>query len=240
MISSYQGSITTGEPFMDYESVDCADMLYDANNGVVMTLEKTVSGSCYLQVLDVLGMKIQKITSKGFNNANVEPLGIAYNETSEDYAMLYATGVDNVPVYVQTFEFDGELIKFGLRYQDTNGVYVPNGSVKHEKNLFEIPGTKLFVYGYDSGVLATFETGYRGNLSGYLGISTGVAYTGQSCEVVIKGHIYVGTTLPANWLGKKLYVVDPTREYPESLSLSSTHGVFLGTCLDPTRVLLGL
>lgn len=240
IISSYQGSITPGDSFMDYESVDCAGMFYDTNNGVVMTLEKTVSGSCYLQILDVLGIAIQKLTSKGFNNANIEPLGIAYNSLVGSYAILYATGPADVPVYIQTFDFDGEIITFGLRYQDTTSTYEPTNSTKHEKNLFEIPGTKMFVYGYDPNVLSVFEAGYHGYPSGYLGIASDDAVANQQCNIVVKGHIYKGAMLPQSWLGKKLYITDPTKDYPECLSIQPQHGVFLGTCLDSTRVLLGL
>lgn len=240
IISSYLGSITPGDAFMDYESVDCAGMFYDTNNGVIMTLEKTVSGSCYLQILDVLGIAIQKITSKGFNNANIEPLGVAYNHFTGNYAILYATGPSMVPVYVQTFDFDGEIISLGLRYQDTNGTYEPSGSIKHEKNLFEIPGTKLFIYGYDPNVLSTFESGYHGNPSGYLGIAKNAATIGQQCTITIKGHMYYGDSLPNNWLGKKLYINDPSKDYPECLSTTSSNGVFFGTCLDTNRILLGL
>ncbi len=240
IISSHQGSITPGDAFMDYESIDCAGMFYDTNNGVIMTLEKTVSGSCYLQILDVLGIAIQKMTSKGFNNANIEPLGIAYNHLSGNYAILYATGGSAVPVYIQTFDFDGELIAMGLRYQDQNGIYEPTGPIKHEKNLFEIPGTKLFIYGYDPNILSTFEAGYHGNPSGYLGVANTDAAMGQICKVTVKGHIYYGDHLSTNWLGKKLYITDPAKNYPECLSTQSSHGVFFGTCLDSNRVLLGL
>lgn len=240
IISSYQGRITPGDSFMDYESVDCAGMFYDTNNGVVMTLEKTVSGSCYLQILDVLGIAIQKLTSKGFNNANIEPLGIAYNFLVGNYAILYATGPAGAPVYIQTFDFDGEIITFGLRYQDTTSTYEPTNSTKHEKNLFEIPGTKMFVYGYDPNVLSVFEAGYHGYPSGYLGVACTDAATNQQCTIVVKGHIYKGNALPQSWLGKKLYITDPTKDYPECLSTQPQYGVFLGTCLDATRVLLGL
>lgn len=241
IISSFQGSITPGDVFMDYESVDCAEMYYDSNNGVVMTLEKTISGSCYLQILDVLGIAVQKITSKGFNNANIEPLGLSYNALSGNYAMLYATGSSGVPVYVQTFEFDGEIINFGLRYQDLTNTYEPNNPIKHEKNLFEIPGTKMFLYGYDPNVLSIFETGYHGYPGGYLGVACDDTVQNQQCSIVVKGHIYKGSMLlPQSWLGKKLYIVDPSKDYPDCLSTQSHHSIFFGTCLDSYRVLLGL
>lgn len=240
IISSYKGSITPGESFMDYESVDCAGMFYDTCNSVIITLEKTISGSCYLQVLDVLGIAIQKLASKGFNNANIEPLGIAYNTSTGNYALLYATGPSGVPVYVQNFEFDGEIITFGIRYQDPISNYEPIGSIKYEKNLFEIPGTKTFIYGYDPDVLSIFEAGYHGYLTGYLGIANNDAGTNQQCSIVVKGHIYSGAALPQSWLGKKLYITDPVKDYPECLSTQAHFGVFFGTCLDSTHVLLGL
>ena len=129
---------------------------------------------------------------------------------------------------------------FGLRYQDTTSTYEPTNSTKHEKNLFEIPGTKMFVYGYDPNVLSVFEAGYHGYPSGYLGIASDDAVANQQCNIVVKGHIYKGAMLPQSWLGKKLYITDPTKDYPECLSIQPQHGVFLGTCLDSTRVLLGL
>lgn len=240
IVSSYQGAITTGECYMDYETMDCAGMYYDNNHGVVITLEKTVSGSCYIQVLDVIGITVHKLSSKSFKNANIEPLGISYNSTADVYAMSYATGPTGVPVYIQPFEFDGDQIKLGIRYQDGTCLYEPAGIVKHENYLFEIPGTKLFLHCYDPNVISTFEIGYNGNPAGYIGIATNDAKTGHYCSVVIKGHIYAGSVLPFSWLGKKIYITDPSKNYPECLSTNSQNSVFLGTCVDNNKILLGL
>ena len=238
--SSYSGSITPGDTFLDYESVDCAGMFYDNEHGVVMTLEKTVSGSCYIQILDVLGVAIQKMTSKGFKNANVEPLGVSYNQLAGSYAILYSTGLSDSPVYIQNFDFDGELITFGLRYQDVD-MYEPNNPIKHGGCLFEIPGTKYFVYGYDEKTLSVFETGYHGIPSGYLGIALTDAKTQEACKITVKGHIfYSEISLPVSWMGKKLYMYDSSKDYPEYLTTTPLHGVFIGTCLDTNRILLGL
>jgi len=232
-------SITTGEAFMDYESIDCAGLLYDHNYGIIMTLEKTVSGSCFIQILDVLGITIQKLSSKGFNNANMEPLGISYNNTTDSYGLLYAVSKMDAAVYMQNFDFVGESIRLGLRYLDSTS-YSLNELVKKENNLFEIPHSNKFIYGYNSH-LAVYQINYQGNPYAFIGLATQDTPAGLLCKVLIKGHIYYNdVALPSKWVGKKVYLLDPNKSYPECFTTSRYNSVFIGTCLDVNRILLGL
>ena len=240
VISSYLGSITYGDAFVDYESVDCASMFYDLEHNILVTLEKTISGSCYIQVLTIIGISIQKLTNRGFNNSNIEPLSVAYNSTLGQYTIVYATGVNNANIYVQVFEFDGDTITLGLRYQDLSGVYNLSNN-RNTSNLYEIPGTNLFMYNYGTNVISIFESKYHGEPSGYLGIACNDAEVAQPCDVLIKGHIYTSSVvLSSQWIGKKVYVSDVVKSFPDYLSINSRYGVFFGTCLDDKRILLGL
>lgn len=234
VITGVNSSVTVGDNFIDYESVDCVSMLYDTNHGVVISLEKTVSGSCYMQVLDVLGLSVQKITSKGFKNASVEPLGLVYNNQSDEYAILSSIGSN---IYVQVVEFDGELIKFGLRYLDRELTYTD--TPRKGTYMFEIPNTRKLLYRFNG--LSMFEMNHQGNPSGYVGLAVNDATYGEPVDVVIKGHIWHhSAVLPTQWLGKKLYINDTSKNYPEYISSSPMNGVFIGTCLDRNKILLGL
>lgn len=242
MVSSVNAPVTSGENFLDYESVDCVDMLYNENNGNLMSLEKTVSGSCYIQILDVLGLTVQKQTSKGFRNANMEPIGIAYNSILASYIMVYALGNS---VYVQHFEYDGLNITTGLRYLDSSAEYKQSlcrsgNYVKHGRSVHEIPGMNLSLYEFDRGV-CIFEDNYHGNPSGFLGLAMNASELNRPCKVMIKGHVYTTSSpLPSGFVGKKLYLVDPTKEFPSSVSTNPMNGIFIGTCLDIGHIILGL
>jgi hypothetical protein len=246
IVSNYDGPISPGENFLDYESIDCVDMLYDNNNGIIMTLEKTVSGSCFIQTLDILGLVIQKQSTRGFRNANMEPLGISYNSASDSYAVVYSLGPNKTPLYIQHFDYDGDNIVLGLRYIDSNQydqyLSVSKNSlyVKHGRCLYEIPGTSSYLYGFEPSHISIFEDGYHGNPSCFLGLSTNNASENTECKVTIKGHIYISNILPTSFVGKKLYLTDANKEFPTSLSISAINGIFIGTCLDANKILLGL
>jgi hypothetical protein len=244
IVSSYQGSITAGENYLDYESIDCVDMLYDQNNGVIMSLEKTISGSCYIQTLDVLGLSIQKQSSRGFKNSTMEPLGITYLSQLDSFVVVYAnTTADTSNIYVQHFDFDGNDIKLGLRYLDDSS---PDNFIKRERYVFEVPGTKLCMYGSQSDIISVFEDGYNGNPAAFLGFAMNSVvleeYKDPTCQVMIKGHIYTNEIdkLPLTFVGKKVYLTDGNKKYPNNLSTNGQHGIFVGTCLDVNRIIIGL
>lgn len=234
-------TVIFGESFVDYESFDCVDMIYDFNKGVVLSLEKMISGTSYVQSLEILGTKIQKITSRGFNNDDIQPYSISYNNITATYSILYATGItkDIKDIYVQMFEFDGDCINYKLRYRDYDSTF--DRLIKNVK-IYEIPGTKFLTYKYGIKSLL-FEIDYKGSPDSHLGIVNKV-YNDENidiCQITIRGHIYYNLRpLPTQWLGKKIYITNPDLSYPENLSINKSYGIFFGTCLDMNRILVGL
>src|SRR5690606_11173797 len=51
-------SFNTSKATDDVESEECLDMIYDPNNGVVISAEKTISNTCFLQILDTFNLEI--------------------------------------------------------------------------------------------------------------------------------------------------------------------------------------
>ena len=239
VISDYKAAITAGETFLDYESIDCAGMIYDQKNGVILSLEKTISSSGYIQILDVLGMSIQKLGSKTFRSMSLEFLGIAYNELSDMYAVLYSDNNDN-SVYLQLFEYDSTNVSLGLRYKNNIKPFTKPEHGKRGNYVHEIPTTAKLLYGFDNDVLVSAELGKNGYPAGYVGVANNKTLANELCSVTIKGHIYTGSTLPSSWLGKKIYLEDPTKNYPTGFTINPNNSVFIGTCLDSNKILLGL
>ena len=221
------GYLRNGDPVIDYNSVECIDMIYDQNYSLVMSMEKTISESFYVQAWDVSGLTMQKITNVTFGNVNVAPVGISSN--TNNYTALYMC---DDKIYVHLFDFDGKIMTTGLRY----GCHKKSDT---SSRIFSIEGTNKFIF--YSGELTTFIANYQGVPAGYIGIAAESAKEGDLCEVTIKGHIYYNkNAMPASWIGRKLYITETDKPYPYYMSISSVNGIFMGTCLDRYRIILGL
>jgi hypothetical protein len=219
------GYIRSGDPVIDYNSMECIDALYDQSSGVVMTMEKTISDSCYVQAWDISGLNLQKLASASFVGS-MTPIGISTNDVS--WAALYA--IDDT-AYVHLFEFDGSELTIGLRYSCAGS--------KSPSSLFPVLGTNKFIFYMNE--LTSFITNYQGIPSGYIGVATESAKEGDMCAVTIKGHIYYNKIkMPSGWIGKKLYITETDKLYPYYMSITRANGIFMGTCLDQYRIILGL
>jgi peptidoglycan hydrolase CwlO-like protein len=247
-LTSYLTAVNTGETMLDYESYDCADMLYDTNYGVVISVEKTNAMTCFVQILDILGTKIQKITSKKFNTAyNMEPFNIANNPNKGNYLLLFADSNVEGNIYGQYINFDGEQLSFGLRYlASQDNVYTEQiDIVRHSKWIY--PADDGFLAYWPSGInqqianIAKFIDGYHGYPSNYIGLANNTVNAGSLCDVTIKGHIYnSGVSLPQVFVGKKLYLANLTNLYPANISTNASNGSFIGTCINTNKIMVGL
>jgi hypothetical protein len=236
-------AVMHGMTMIDYETYDCVDMLYDTTNGVVISIEATITPSCFIQALDILGTNIQRLTSKNFKNQTMEPFSIAYNAATGNYGLLFADGSNNSDMFIQNIQFDGEEFSFGMKYE-LNGVYVQNAPFRMGKFLMPLPGLYSYfaIWAAGTGVqCVTFIDGFNGYPEDFLGVASSSATAGQVVQVTPRGTIYkTDITMNKSWLGKKLYVVKPSLAFPNNLSNVGTCGAFLGTCLTVNKIILGV
>jgi hypothetical protein len=237
-ITSYDSTITVGEIFIDYESYDCADTIYDINSGIIISVEKTNASTCFIQILDILGTKIQKLSSKKFNNAfTMHPMGLVYDSCVNNYLMLFSDS--NGVVNIQHIDFDGESLYYGLSYktQDMCDNIQCKGQHIYVMNNIAI---SLWNNNIDT-TIRYFENDYQSNPASFVGLSKSNVSIGDMCNVCIRGHIFNSDlNLPMIYLGKKLYLSDLEESFPNTLSISSYNGVFIGTCVGPNSILVGL
>jgi hypothetical protein len=89
--------------------------------------------------------------------------------------------------------------------------------------------------------MCIFEADYQGHPTAFIGVAESECKIGDECTVCIRGHMWKSPTpMSANWIGKKIYLVDPFKHFPENLSSNATNGVFFGTCLQQNIILVGL
>ena len=237
MISEY--SISIYGSFIDYESYNCIDMMYDHNNGTIITIEKMISGECFIQVLDIFGEKIQQIACKNINKElNICPYSIAYIKESDDYCILYSQNIKKDEfiiknLYIHLFKFNGDQISLGMKYKNIDDIYY---NFSQRIILHNIKNINKILYIYQNNV-NIFETNYEACPYNYIGIIS------DCCEekylITTKGNIYYNKIeLPNKWLGKKLYIQSTEESYPNNLS--TIYGIFFGTCLDAHNIIISL
>ena len=221
------GYLRCGDNAIDYNSVECIDMIYDQNHSVIMSMEKTISESFYVQTWDISGLNLQKLSNISFGNVNIRPLSI--NTNNNNYVAMYS--IEN-KIYIQLFEYDGRALMIGLRYScDISGI--------EKSQIFALRGTNKFIF--YANELVSFIANFQGVPAGFIGVATEDAREGDSCSVTVKGHIYYNKiNMPENWVGKKLYITETNKPYPYYMSISPLNGVFLGTCISRNKIILGL
>jgi uncharacterized coiled-coil DUF342 family protein len=250
IVVGYNISVTHGQTIIDYESYDCADMVYDINYGLVLTVEKTITPSCFIQVIDVLGTSIQKQSSVNFKSQTMEPFSLTYSNRTGNYVLLYNNITSVVNMCLQTIFFDGDNVTFGNRFLTNNSSkYIDPDIIRKGKWLFALNGG---IYNYmavwptnNMGVNTissiTYTDGYHGYPSGFIGLANNTVTANSELSITPKGSVYNSSVvLNTNWLGKKIYVTVTDLAFPGNLSISPINGIFLGTCLSTSKILLGL
>jgi hypothetical protein len=212
-------------------------MLYDEINEILITLEKAVNDSCYLQTMEIIGTSLKKQQIKKISNENINPIKIAYNENIDSYVLYY--NVNNLQ-YIQHFDFTDDKIKLGLRYCLNNLNNLNNlNSTKLEQLIYPSINSN-YLFNVDN-VIYEFIDNYPVNPLGYLGMAVNNANKEEICQVTIKGHIHkLNNPLSNNYLGKKIYLQDPSKQFPNSISLFSNNGIFIGTVINKNSILIGL
>ena len=218
-------NIITGEILIDYESYDCVDMHYNINNGIIISIEKTNANTCFIEVLDILGTKIQKLNSKKFGNVTMIPHSLAYNINTDTYLLFFNNKV-------QVIKYFDDKLELGLWYQFDDNIYGMSTN-----KLFYSNNNKFLCL---NNTLLCYIDGYEGLPSAYVGVSNNKCSINDICNITIKGRIYdTVIDMPNNYIGNKLYLCNVDEIFPYNLSINKT-GVFIGTCINKNKLLIGL
>jgi hypothetical protein len=240
--SRHTDSISVGDTIIDADSVDCADMIYDGANGVIISAEKTISETCFLQILDIYGTKISILKSKKLGSVTIIPLGLSYNIDTDKFILIYTDSMVNSIVKAQVFNNDGEQILLGLTYNtmvkynsDLEVCPIHNVIFKLLKGMF---GVAIVSNGLS---LSYFDDDYGVQPNNYIGIIAQIVE--NKAEVVLKGHVFNSNILlPSAWAGKKVYLDSNClyKVYPNNLTINSISNMFVGTVLTVNKILVGI
>ncbi len=213
--------ITAGELYIDYQTNDCPSMIYDTEKGQIVTFEKTITNNCYIQILDILGNKLQKINTKMLSSDVVDPIQIL-----EEGLIVYknAEGCD----VIRYFKHNGHLEFSTTIIEQFDGENIQNVSPLNGKEFALITKCKI-------KVLPRLTE----NPAEFIGV---VVKKGQSSiTMMVRGHILDVSDiddLPKEYIGKKLYLTNAKKDFPANLSVDENKGVFVGKCIAKNKILL--
>lgn len=223
LVSGMISSIT-GEFYIDYQVVDCLYAKY--SNGRIVVCNKTIANEVSIQVLDAYKSNIQEITSLYLEQA--EPLG---------FAELYTGNSDGAKHYLLVFRQDGVVRCSQIVYdkQLCNFFVMDVCGLDSDARIIETPANSTAV-AVMSG-LNKYLFSYDSDPRNYVGIVESVD-DAENVRIVPKGSVYTSSDDLSGFVGAKLYLVSPSQ--PPPLNLDTCGTVFVGTCIDPHSILVGL
>ena len=241
--SNAQGRFSAGNTVIDSDSIDCVDLIYDTTNGVIMSLEKTISDNCYIQILDVFGPEMKILKTKKIGPEIMIPFSFSYDPFSGQYVILYTDALTSGTIKAKIFDHDGEQIHIQASYQcfgDYKTVSEP--TVEYGRKLFPTDQNNFIAFwNSDSGIYkCVFNDSFGVQPSGFLGIINKIQ--NDSAEVVLKGQIYTDDRglISSSYIGKKVYYDKSNAVFPDNLSITNNGNVLVGTVLSISKILVGL
>lgn len=252
--SEHTSAFNVGDTIMDTDSTDCIDMVFDPTNAVIVSVEKTISDTAFLQILDIFGTKIDIVRSKKLGTNSVTPIGLGYNNITDNFILFFSENDSNGQIKALVFTHDGEQINLGSVYpkNSVSNLYtIPTNS-----NMVNIPNHGRRVYmrknnqhtldwaaGDTYMVSANFDDTFGIQSSAFIGLANENVVAGEKCEVILRGQIYYNSKpLPAMYVGKKLYLdsYNLTSPYPDNLTTASFGNAVIGTLISTNMILVGL
>ena len=238
----YMTAFEVGDTIVDTDSIDSIDLIYDYTNTVMISAERTISDTGFLQVLDIMGMQLIVVNNKKLLVPEMVPLGFGYNSQCDSFLLFYS---DLTDIFAYMFENLGDSIQLGLSYPK------PSSGIKfldniHSKCVFERDNGKLHTLDWhnDSGVISSnFNNNFGIPPGAFIGVANSRATTGEICEVVLKGQVYFDDRkLPRKFVGKRVFINSRnlSGEYPSNITTSGIGNVFLGICVSENNILLGI
>ena len=214
---------------VDTDVIDTVDMIYDQNNQVVISLDKTIMSTYYIKIIDCFGSTVSIQKSKHIRNFGYDPVALSYNSAKDQFVLwTFKAGL-----HAHYFTNDCDRIDMNARITNnlinTNDVYV-----SYTAGVFMIiAGKQIWSLNDNFGI----------GPSSYLGMVLSIN-SDWTVEVVIKGQIYQGTELPASWVGKKVYIdssqLGTQVKYPTNITIKPFGNILLGTVISADSILIGL
>lgn len=240
----------TSNTIIDSNSSDCIDMIYDSVNSVILSVERTYTNQAFLQVSDIDGPQINIIRSKQLGRETCVPTGLGYNPDTDNFVLFYADSSMSGQLHAQIFACYGETINLGVVYSRSNPNNLVRALTLSDDTLIPANGKRVFnrlgalcvewESGSESSSIANFDDNFGIQATAYIGMAMNDAVSGSTCEVALRGQIFVGGDLPNSYIGKRLYLNSLGKTYPDSITTRVHGNVFLGTCLTSNRILVGL
>jgi len=242
--SNASEEFSLGVSYMSPDSIDCADMIYDEKNSIIMSIERTLINSVYIQISDIYGTYLNPISKKIIGRHIVVPLKIRYNYITDNYVLFYVN--QNNQICAQLFTFDGETITLGLIYTRKNTNYSfdkLNFERLLHNQLYYLKENELSIEWTSSNKICKckFDDNFGVQATAYLGLAMHIS---DNIEVALRGQIFYcqSLCLPVHFVGKRLYLNNAKIQelFPNNLTLIPTGNVFIGTCLSTKTILVGL
>ena len=239
--SNANGRFSAGNTVIDSDSIDCVDMIYDTTNGVILSLEKTISDNCYIQVLDVFGPEMKILKTKKLGIDIMIPISMAFDQLTNQFVIIYSDSMSSGQIKAKLFTNDGEQILIGSNYTATNITSANEPNIEHGRKLFAIDQNNFIAYiTLDTGLMkCIFNDAYGVQPSSFLGIANKI--NNNTTEVILKGQIYTDKTesISSNFISKKVYYDNTSNlRFPNNLSL--TGYLLVGTVLSKSKILVGM
>ena len=87
--SIYTGAFSVSDLYIDNNCINCIDLHYDISNGIIITVDETVTHNC-CQLFDIVGMQLKPIYCKKLNISTATHLTCDVND---NYLLYYDGGV---------------------------------------------------------------------------------------------------------------------------------------------------
>jgi hypothetical protein len=220
----YDSPIVVGNTLYDYQCVKNISMIYDPMNSIIVSLDKSVTNTSYIQSFELVNLSLNYVAKKALSHI-ANPLTLTYNANC--YLLTYLQ--DNI-VYHKHIKYDAG-INLNISYKGQNGPLM--------SDIFVHPFGKNFISVYNQRI-ELFINNFQGNPSEFVGIARTDALAGERVSVCIKGALFDSDIyLPAYYCGNKVYLNNVEADYPYNLSVQAD-GIFIGTCVSRNNIVVSI
>ena len=242
LYTSYDGPITSGETILDYQTIECIDYLYDDYNSKIITIEKSIANSSYIQIYEILGSHIQKLSSHLLNNI-IYPIGISKSadKSKNKYLFMFSETLRETNTNFINLEINDCNIELKLVTSlQENVPYNLLDGIKQGKNIFYIGNSvDSYLCSYQSG-LKTIINIIKIDNSELIGYVKKVKKTEDKylLNLVLKTSPTIELNFPDNFVGKKIYLSNPKNIFPQNFSTDKNFGIYIGLCVENNKRLI--
>ncbi len=230
------------KPYIDKESESTADVIYDANNGMFLSLEQTADGLTFVQVFDIFGASIEMQRTKRLGQDPKTPLRLLFSPRTDQFTFVYQK---NNFIHAQILTNTGEAIVLNQTYKRAQPVSADDAFVFHTDNDDDATRHLFINWNADSSKVSidTFDDHFGIPPGLFVGmVSSKTIAPGAFGEVALKGAIILTESLlPTRLIGKKLTIntTNPGAKCPFNLSVYTDQTVLIGTCISAKEIIIG-